>query len=133
MDLADAKVIQAAIKEQFLADYRKQGEEYAGILLGKNGEPDVHVFLLPGSAKSKTWDEAKSWAASIGGELPTRREQSLLFANLKEEFEGCWYWSSEQHADDPDYAWVQDFSDGFQYSLRKSPRSRARAVRRLAI
>ncbi len=109
------------------------GELYAGIVFGKDGAPSHHVILLPGSIADANWDKAREWAASIGGELPTRREQSLLFTNLKEEFESAWYWSGEQHAANSDYAWYQYFDYGYQdYSL-KSSEGRARAVRRLAI
>jgi hypothetical protein len=62
----------------------KLGEHYAGIILGKNGESSYHLILLAESRKSIRWKDALDWAESINGELPTRREQSLLFANLKE-------------------------------------------------
>lgn len=48
-------------------------------------------------------------------------------------FAEAWYWSSTQHAGDPDCAWVQGFSDGDQYYGHESNQCRARAVRRLAI
>ncbi|MCM3581811.1 DUF1566 domain-containing protein, partial [Ralstonia pickettii] len=76
---------------------------------------------------------AKEWAASINGELPTRREQALLYANLPEQFEKTWYWSSEQSASNSFCAWGQDFSDGIQYNGHKGNELRARAVRRLKI
>ncbi|MDW3683902.1 DUF1566 domain-containing protein [Cupriavidus sp. CV2] len=114
-----------------IADLRP-GELYAGIILGKNGEPSHRLILLPGAAEDLTWEQAKEWATSVGGELPTRREQSLLFANLKEEFEGTWYWSGEQYAGGSHYAWGQNFNGGLQDSYRKYGEFRARAVRRLA-
>ena len=120
-------------KAQFMAENLRDGEIYAGLLLGKNGEPDQHIFLLPGKAEKVDWNAAKKWAAGAGGDLPTRREQSLLFANLKEEFEAAWYWSNEQHADYSDYAWGQYFSNGTQGYDYKSYSGRARAVRRLVI
>lgn len=109
------------------------GEQYAGVILGKDGAPDHHLILLPGAAEDLTWEQAKEWAASVGGELPTRREQSLLFANLKEAFEGTWYWSSEQYAGFSHYAWLQHFTVGNQVNLLKSSEFRARAVRRLVL
>ncbi|MCY0854286.1 DUF1566 domain-containing protein [Cupriavidus sp. D39] len=109
------------------------GELYAGLILGKDGAPDHHLILLPDSAEDVTWEQAKEWAAAAGGELPTRREQSLLFANLKEEFESAWYWSGEQYAGPSNYAWLQNFSVGAQYYGRKSYEFRARAVRRLVL
>lgn len=73
-----------------------EGEQYAGILIGKDGAPSHHVILLAGDAEDLTWKAATEWAASVGGELPSRREQSLLFANLGEHFKGDWYWSAEE-------------------------------------
>ena len=120
-------------KAIFLASVLKPEEHYAGIILGKDGEPDHHLILLAGEAESVNWAQAKDFAAKAGGELPTRREQSLLFANLKEQFQPRWYWSGEQHASNSDCAWVQDFYDGSQDSSHKYGCYRARAVRRLAI
>jgi len=111
-----------------------EGEEYAGIVLGKGNEPDHHLILLPDAPKGTLdWKSAMDWAKSVGGELPTRREQSLLYANLKEEFDEAWYWSQEQLATYSDYAWLQDFDYGYQNYFSKSSSFRARAVRRLVI
>ena len=106
------------------------GERYAGVLLHEDGTPSHHVVLLPGAAEEVTWQAAKDWAADAGGELPTRREQALLFANAKTAFEEKWYWSGEEH-EDGSYAWFQSFSYGYQGSNRKSYEGRARAVRRV--
>ena len=120
-------------KAQWIKDNLKKGEQYAGILLGKDGQPDQHIILLAGDAENVTWSQAKTFAKKAGGELPTRREQSLLFANLKDQFQPRWYWSGEQHASNSDCAWVQIFSYGYQSSDYKSYQGRARAVRRLPI
>jgi len=111
----------------------KPGEAYAGLLLGDDGKPLHHLILLPGEAQDISWDGAMAWAAKQGGELPSRREQSLLFANLKGQFAEAWYWSSTQHAVYPTTAWVQYFGYGYQCSSLKSYEGRARAVRRLPI
>ena len=111
----------------------KEGEHYAGVLLGKDGAHGDHVILLPGEADSVTWEQAKAWAKKIGGELPTRREQSLLYANLQEQFKPAWSWSGEQHAAYPACAWLQHFGYGYQDGFLKSDVYRARAVRRLVI
>ena len=108
-------------------------EHYAGIVLDEDGTPSHHLILLPGDVDDVTWSKAKEFAAKAGGELPTRREQSMLFANLKGQFEERYYWSSEQHAAIDDYAWLQDFGYGDQNSDIKSAELRARAVRRLTI
>ncbi|WP_175984604.1 DUF1566 domain-containing protein [Burkholderia stabilis] len=109
-----------------------EGELYAGILIGKDGAPSQHIILLPGDANEVNWDDAKAWAASIGGELPTRREQALLYANLPEQFERDWYWSGEAHRESG-WAWCQDFGYGGQSLNRQRYELRARAVRRLSI
>jgi hypothetical protein len=111
----------------------KHGEHYAGMILGKDGESSYHLILLPEEKESINWQDATDWAKSIGGELPTRREQSLLYANLKEQFTDNWYWSSVQHAAGSGYAWVQSFGNGGQDGYRKDGSGRARAVRRLVI
>jgi hypothetical protein len=114
--------------------WAEHGGIYAGIMRGETGQPDYHLILVEGDIAAN-WTKAKEWAATINAELPTRREQSLLFANLKDRFNRDWYWSGEQGADDDGYAWLQDFSDGNQsYSLsRKAYEYRARAVRRFLI
>ncbi len=110
------------------------GGVYAGLVRGLDGQPDMHLVLIDGDAKNVTWQQAIGFAASVGGELPTRREQRLLFANLRDQFDhDDWYWSSEQYAPDPDDAWLQDFDYGCQGGDRKSYAGRARAVRRLPV
>jgi hypothetical protein len=109
------------------------GEQYAGLILGKDGEPDHHLILLPGDEAELNWDDAKKWAKEQGGELPTRREQSLLYANLKDEFQGAWYWSGEAHQRESGWAWCQYFGYGTQSHLRQDTELRARAVRRLIL
>jgi hypothetical protein len=109
-----------------------KGEHYAGILLDDKGAPAHHLVLLAGDTKLN-WADAGAWAKKQGGELPTRREQSLLFANLKGKFERDYYWSSEQDADAAGWAWYQLFSNGYQYYYGKSYELRARAVRRVPI
>ncbi len=121
-------------KSLFLKQNLKPGEEYSGLMLGeKPGDPDYHLILLPGQAKDVNWSKAKEFAAKAGGELPTRREQRVLFANAKQHFDPNYYWSGEQHAGYSVYAWFQGFDDGSQYYSDKSASGRARAVRRLVI
>lgn len=108
------------------------GERYAGIVLDANGKPSHHLILLPGYSNRASWADKKAWAESIGGELPTRREQSLLFANLL-GFREDWYWSAETHTENSSYAWYQEFFDGIQGSYHKSEKLRAVAVRRVFV
>jgi len=120
-------------KQQFLEQHLQPGEEYAGILLGQNGEPDQHVFLLPGDAEPATHAAQTKWAKSIGGRLPTRREQSLLIANLKPHFKPTWYWSGEKDAAAAGWAWCQYFDNGYQHYFDVYFKLRARAVRSVPI
>jgi len=99
------------------------GEHYAGILLDEDGAPAHHLILLPGDVDGVTWDRAKVFAAEAGGELPTRREQALLFANLPGQFEKRWYWSSEQHAADDGYAWGQTSTTATSTTTSSRPSS----------
>lgn len=109
------------------------GEHYAGLILGKDGEPSHHLILLPDEpTDALNWEAAKHWAKRVGGDLPTRREQSLMYANLKEQFESAWYWSGEAYTTDG-YAWFQYFYIGSQYYGSIGSKLRARAVRRLII
>ena len=109
-----------------------EGEHYAGIIL-KDGMPTHHLILLPGDLDDTTWAKAQAWAKEQGGDLPTRQEQSLLFANTKQHFESDWYWSGETHASDAGCAWGQNFTDGYQGYGHEVSTTRARAVRRLVI
>jgi hypothetical protein len=106
------------------------GERYAGVVLGEDGVLSHHLILLSGDVDDVSWSAAKEWAVEQGGELPTRREQSLLFANLKGEFEERAYWSAEAHESESGWAWYQDFSTGHQGYFPQDCEFRARAVRR---
>jgi len=111
----------------------KKGEHYAGIAL-VDGVPSHHLILLPGENKKCNFKAAGIWAKKQGGELPQRREQSLLFANCKEQFpDGGWYWSGEQHASESGYAWYQGFDYGNQGYDFPDLSLRARAVRRFPL
>src|SRR3990167_3895193 len=110
----------------------KKGEHHAGYII-TNGNPSHWVILLPGELKPSPWAAAIAWAKKQGGELPTRSEQSLLIANFKEQPQGAWYWSCEPHASDASYAWVQDFTNGYQTSTLVDNYYRARAVRKVKI
>lgn len=109
----------------------KEGEAYAGLILGKDGEPDYHLVLLPDDVSDVSWPTAREWAGSLDGDLPTRRELALLFANQRERFDRVWYWSSEQHDTRPQLVWGQNFASGIQTVYGRPFRGHARAVRRI--
>jgi hypothetical protein len=124
-------------KAQFLVENLKPGEVYAGLILGKDGQPDYHLVLLPGATTSN-WPDALYWAYGLDtlgkSALPTRYESLLLAINISDSFDADeWYWTSTQHALNPNYAWIQYFGVGGQDYNRKSIECRARAVRRIYI
>jgi hypothetical protein len=106
------------------------GERFAGPILNDDGTLSHYLILLPGQTEDVSWDNAKVWAAKQGGELPTRREQSLLFSNLKHQFDERAYWSCEQYAGNDACAWCQYFDGGSQFYDGRYGTLRARAVRR---
>ncbi len=106
------------------------GERLAGLMLDDEGKPSYYLILLPGEEKVD-WNGAKEMAAKAGADLPTRREQSLLFANLKGEFQETWYWSGEQCSEF--HAWYQHFYYGTQGSRDEKYEGRARLVRRFVL
>lgn len=114
-----------------IQDMLKEGEDYAGLILGKDGEADYHLVLLPDDVSDVSWPTAREWAGSQEGDLPTRRELALLFANLRERFDRVWYWSSEQHDTRPQLVWGQNFASGIQTVYGRPFRGHARAVRRI--
>ncbi|BBH11750.1 C-type lectin-like domain-containing protein [Chromobacterium haemolyticum] len=107
----------------------QEGEKYAGLIL-IDGKPSHHVVLLDGDVE-KAWEDARAWAAEQGGDLPSREEQALLYANLKAEFKPEWYWSNTQYSRYT--AYEQTFDYGTQHYHVKLNELRARAVRRLPI
>lgn len=107
---------------------------YAGTPLTPEGRPAHHLFLLDARPGQRmTWQQAKDWAASVGGELPTPQEQSLLYAKCRDALPLEWCWSSEQDEEDTSCAWRCNFSNGHQYGTRKRHEGSAVAVRRLPL
>ena len=109
-----------------------EGETYVGAIGDTTGNLH-HVILLPGDNDDASWQHQKEWAASIGGELPTRLEQALLWQNCRNEFQPAGYWSSEERAYDAGYAWCQNFYGGNQLDYHQTGLLRARAVRRVVV
>lgn len=106
------------------------GEHYAGAMLNDTGQHKHHLVLMAQRPTNKlNWQAAMDWAKRIGGTLPTRQEQALLFANCKSHLETAWHWSSEVHESDASSAWYCGFSYGGQGFSRKSYEGSAVAVR----
>ena len=108
------------------------GERYAGPVLDATGQPKHHVILLPQRPdEDAPWKAQMDWAASVGGQLPDRQEQALLYANCKDALPHKWCWSSQEHEKDASCAWICYFYDGDQGYDHKSFDCSAVAVRRL--
>lgn len=108
------------------------GEHYAGAVLDANGQHMHHLVLMAAKPEGDlTWKAALEWAEEVGGALPTRQEQALLFANCKSHLTPRWHWSCEEHETEASYAWGCYFNLGYQDSLRKSYEGSAVAVRRV--
>lgn len=108
------------------------GERYAGAVLDEAGQHQHHLVMLADRPDNKlTWQAAMDWADTVGGALPTRQEQALLYANCKPHLKPEWHWSSETHENDASSAWYCTFGYGFQLSDRKSFEGAAVAVRRV--
>jgi hypothetical protein len=132
-------VATAGILPRIGAEVAELGGVFAGVARGVNSEPDYYLIVGPEASGTADWNTSKAWAAGITHlgfndfELPRRKEQALLFANVPELFQKEWYWSSEQHAVVGSFAWMQNFYDGHQNDGRKDFNGRARAVRRVPI
>ena len=112
-----------------------EGEHYAGLSRDHDTGAWHHVVLLPATTdKDLTWQQAIDWAKSVGGELPTRFESALLYANLRDKLNRDeWHWTATPFASDERFAWLQLFHDGFQDFNLKGGYYRAVAVRRVPV
>lgn len=108
------------------------GETYVGLIGDIHGNRH-HTILLPGDHGPAIWVVQMEWAKSIGGDLPNRIEQAMLWTYLRDQFEGGWYWSNETHHSEPEWAWCQGFYDGQdgQDGAHITNEFPARAVRRV--
>ncbi len=111
----------------------REGETYVGAIVSADGTHSHHIILLPGDQEGLTWEDAMKWAASLGGDLPNRIEQALLFATQRDQFKPDWYWSNTLYASGASSAWYQSFSYGYQDDGHIGSQCRARSVRRLPI
>ena len=128
-----AKLRKQVAEQQEMTAHQK-GEVYAGIILGKDGEPDYHLFAQTKFIDSATFEEVKAYVEKAGGEGATLRDLALLRVNAPEPF-GIQkdFWSCEQHAALSGFAWYQHFDNGKQYYYYKHTKLCGVAIRRLAI
>lgn len=108
------------------------GETYIGLIGNHQGEV-YHLILLPGNSNPDCWEAQLEWAKSIGGDLPNRVEQIVLWELLGDKFKGAWYWINEPYNHDSHGAWHPDFSDSTRIYVLNNNEFRARAVRRVYV
>ena len=112
----------------------RNGEQYAGLVLKDDGTPSHHLVWMAGQTTIRlSWQDAKDWASKAGGELPTRREMSLIYAHCRAHVKHEWCWSGEALEADTASAWSCHLGDGFQSTHLKSYENDAIAVRRIPI
>jgi len=77
------------------------------------------------------WHKAKIACKNLGTgwRLPTKDELNMLYKNKEEigGFASIYYWSSTEGG--TNYAWIQDFTNGYQFNSYKSTTNYVRAVR----
>ena len=112
-----------------------EGGRFCGVTTLKDGSHRA-VILLPDKAPERMpWNKATVWAEEAGGQLPSRQVAALLYANVKDELQKTWHWTSDTldqdtgDEDDASYAWICGFSYGDQYDNPKSYEGSAVAVR----
>jgi len=109
-----------------------EGEIYAGAIINPDGTGN-HIILLAGDHEKTTWQSAMDWAKEQGGVLPNRVESAILFNQSKSDFKEDWYWTNETHVNVTEWAWYQNFINGYQLISLKHCKLRARAVRRVSV
>jgi len=108
------------------------GEHYAGAVLDAEGNHMHDLILLPQRHGERVnWKAALEWAEEVGGALPTRQEQALIFANCKPHLEGVYHWSCEEYEGNASSAWGCNFSHGRQDDGHELTELSAVAVRRV--
>lgn len=110
------------------------GGEYVG--LGRMADGKQYSLILgPEASEKLSHADALKYVQGLEVDghkdfvLMGRRSGALCYANLPERFKKEWYWLGEQFEADVAFAWVQDFSDGYQYYDHKGHEFWVRAVR----
>lgn len=112
----------------------QEGERYAGTVLYVIGQVKHHLVLMaPRHENRCNWSDAMAWAQEVGGSLPDRQEQALLFANCRPFLKPAWYWSCQEYESDASCAWRCYFGNGYNSARRKNALGAAVAVRRIEI
>lgn len=125
-----------------LMPWNKSLKNVAGATSYCDGLANTKAMAKAGSALAK-----RILGLRIGGfddwHLPSRLQALMALHELKtakafmpgakEAFDLAWYWTSTQHAEGADYAWMQSFGVGTQDYFHKVIGWRARAVRTIKL
>jgi hypothetical protein len=112
-----------------------EGGTFQGITTGKDGIHYAVVLVDAKPGRRLSWQDAKAWAESVDGHLPTRPVAALLYDHAKAKLQPEWHWTCDSleadtgDEDDASYAWCCRFDDGGQNDTRKSAEGAAVAVR----
>ena len=110
----------------------RPGDQYAGLVLKDDGTPSHHLVRMACPPPARlSWQDAKDWASNVGGEMPTRRELSLIYAH--HHIKRDWCWSGEVCKDDASFAWGCNLRNGYQNSNHKAYEADVVVVRRILI
>ncbi|MFA6067161.1 MAG: hypothetical protein WC810_01130 [Janthinobacterium sp.] len=113
---------------------KARGEYYGGLVIKPDGMPEHHLIVLGDDTSSAlTWWNALNWADERGGELPTMKEMSLVFAHSYEQRADVVYWSADKDPEDADYVRCLNMMTGRQLHAPAAVSVMAFAVRRVAI
>lgn len=110
------------------------GERYAGAVLDADGRYVYDLVLMPARPSERmSWSGALAWAKEVGGMLPTRQEQALLFAHCRSHLEDGYHWSCDKYERDNAFAWRCYLSQGLLDYTVQSIGCSAVAVRRVVL
>jgi hypothetical protein len=131
----DTKTIKFAVIAALTLGASLEGGTFRGVITLPGGAHVAVVLLADKPEKRLAWADAKAWAESVDGVLPTRPIAALLYANAKDQFEKDWHWTADElssdtgNARDASVAWSCYFDNGDQDDDGKSYAGCARAVR----
>lgn len=122
------------IREMVLDEWEKKiNVEDEKIIL----EQVLKFEVYPYDLGKYTWNYAKIATNELGSDwrLPTIEELNLMYLNKNEvgAFAPVSYWSDGGAVPMIEYAWAQNFSNGHQYSTKKSSSHYVRPVRSITI
>ena len=119
------------IKKKYEAAQKTFDWDNAPVICELNG---YRWHLGTEADKAMSWNDAKDWCESVGGELPPRDVllQAYLNEDIKPLFKAEWYWSSTEF--NATNAWEQTFNSGAQYGNDiKANYDYVRAVKKVRI